>query len=134
MLAASENPTAIAVIAPAYAAKGRNPPIVGARQAAARNTTITTEKTANVITAFEIDVMTRIHDGTRALVRRYPLVCSEMRPLLVPSVKKSQRNSPTIKSSLYVGFEANRNEKTPISTTNMLIGFSRAHTNHPSVP
>src|SRR5258705_13447596 len=36
--------------------------------------------------------------------------------------------------SLYVGSEAKRNEKTPISTMNMHSGFRSAHKNPPKVP
>ena len=61
---------------------------------------ITTRNTASVITAFEIDVTTRIHAGQRALVSRNPRACSDVSPALVPSAKKSQRNRPMIRLSL----------------------------------
>ena len=56
--------------------------------------------TASVMTAFEIDVTTRIHDGHCAFVSRNPLACSEVRPTFVLSAKKSQRNSPMMRLSL----------------------------------
>ena len=56
-------------------------------------------KTTIVMSAFEIDVTTRIQDGNRAFDSRNPLACSDVRPVLVPSAKKSQRNRPMSRSS-----------------------------------
>jgi hypothetical protein len=39
-----------------------------------------------------------------------------------------------IRLSLYAGFDAKRNEKTPIRTTNIVNGLSSAQTNPPMVP
>ena len=85
------------------------PPHSGGRPAPTRKIVITTEKTPSVITAFEIDVTTRIHGGTRALVSRYPFACSDVRPVFVPSAKKSHRNNPTMRFELVGGFR--REEK-----------------------
>ena len=59
-----------------------------------------TLKTISVITAFEIDVTTTIHDGKRAFVSRKLFASSETMPALVPSEKKSQRNRPMMRLSL----------------------------------
>jgi len=68
------------------------------------------------------------------LLNRNPRAYSDIKPLFVPSAKKSQRNRPTIRFSLYSGFDAKRNENTPISTTNMQTGLSSAQRKPPRVP
>src|SRR5579864_2389154 len=125
-LAASEKPTTIVKSAAQYVENAAMAASDGRCPNALRNTTITSANTSSVITAFEIDVTTRIHDGTRALVRRYPRVWRDVKPAFVASEKKSHRNRPTMRFSLYFGLDANRNENTPISTMNMLIGLSNA--------
>ncbi len=49
----------------------------------------TTENSASVMTAFDADVTTTIHDGNRAFVSRYPFALSESSPVLVASRKNS---------------------------------------------
>ena len=73
---------------------------LGGWPAPTRNSMTMTVNTVKVMTAFEIEVTTRIHDGNRALVSRNPCVESEARPLLVPSAKKSNKNRPMIRLSL----------------------------------
>jgi hypothetical protein len=58
---------------------------------------MTTANTVSVMIAFERAVMTRIHDGHLAFVSRKPRACNETKPVLVPSAKKSHRNSPMIR-------------------------------------
>ena len=59
-----------------------------------------TVNTTSVISAFEIDVTIRIQAGQRAFVSRNPRACSDIRPALVLSAKKSQRNRPMMRLSL----------------------------------
>src|SRR4029079_17078954 len=72
-LAASENPATIRKKSAWYTVNRTTPAGVGGRRVAFRNVTRTRENSASVITAFDADVTTTIHDGNRALVRRYPL-------------------------------------------------------------
>ena len=58
--------------APGTARTARRAAGDGARPVSARNAISTTENSASVITAFEVDVTTTIQDGNRALVSRYP--------------------------------------------------------------
>src|SRR2546427_11750336 len=94
-----------------YPANATSAAAPGGCPAAMRKIAITTQNTTGGITALEIEVTTRIQDGNRAFVRRNPLACSDVNPLFVPSAKKSQRNRPTMRSSLYARSDAQRNEK-----------------------
>src|SRR5262249_57366380 len=99
-LDASAKPTTIASSATQYVANRANVSRLAGWPVAARNTAMTARNTVSVIVAFATDVTTRIHGGTRVFASRKLLVWSEIRPLLVPSAKKSHRKRPTIKSSL----------------------------------
>src|SRR5438094_1800991 len=124
----------IAMRAAQYAANAMSAVALGGCPAATRKMAITAQNTASVITALEIEVTTRIQDGNRAFVNRKPLACSDVNPLFVPSAKKSHRNRPTMRSSLEDGRDANRIEKTAISTMNIVSGLSSAQRKPPNVP
>ena len=61
---------------------------------------MTTLKTASVISGLAIEVSTSTQSGTRIFLNRNAFAWSDARPVLVPSAKKSHRNSPTISCSL----------------------------------
>src|SRR5438132_387578 len=63
------------------------------------------QNTTSVMSAFEIDVTTRIHIGKGVLVSKKLRAWSDVSPTFVPSAKKSHRKRPTIRLSLYVGLE-----------------------------
>src|SRR5678815_2644534 len=106
-LAASENPATIAKNSAWYSAYSATPRGVGARPVRARNVTSTHENRASVITAFDAEVTTTIHDGNFAFVSRYPLARIDSSPALVDSWKNSYRNKPMMRSNLYCGSLAN---------------------------